>query len=270
MKIHICLASDDSFLQHLSVVIASVIKNSSPKNGFVFYILNDNISQKNKKKLSKMENSGCRIKYIQVNKEKFKNCPLLHKWISLVTYYRLSMPSLLPLDIDKVIYLDSDLVVLDDIEKLFNIDIEDYYAAGVQDLRCLPNINSTKIETHVNAGVMLFNLKKMREDKIEEQFFDYINKNYTNVSFFWEQDQTIINKVMENKIKNLNFKWNVQCFKLSPEFQTPESCKALNTPSIIHFRGSQKPWVDNKMPRAQWYFKYLQETPFKEQSNKFI
>ena len=53
-------------------------------------------------------------------------------YISVATYLRIKLPSLLP-DHDKVLYLDADLLVLDDITEIFKYHTDEMAVFDVVD-----------------------------------------------------------------------------------------------------------------------------------------
>lgn len=66
---------------------------------------------------------------------------------------------------DKILYLDIDMMAGGDITKLYNIDIENYEYAAVKE-----KYGSWIIRPdYINAGMLLMNLKKMKETKLLEK-----------------------------------------------------------------------------------------------------
>lgn len=66
---------------------------------------------------------------------------------------------------DKILYLDIDMMAGGDISKLYNIDIENYEYAAVKE-----KYGSWIIRPdYINAGMLLMNLKKMKETKLLEK-----------------------------------------------------------------------------------------------------
>ena len=85
--------------------------------------------------------------------------------------------------------------------------MSNYYAAGVIDLGAktnlmTPEININKNE-YINSGVLLLNLKKIREDNKTKELDEYIN----NHSLFYP-DQDAINVIFKDKILFLDNKYN--------------------------------------------------------------
>lgn len=267
-NINICLSTDNKYAQHCAVAIASVIKSTKTAKGIDFYILNDgSLSQKNKKRLLKLKHlkKDVNINFLRVDKTIFENFPInTDTKITVVSYYRFVIPSLLN-KIEKAIYLDCDLVVNGDIENLFNIDLENYYIAGAQDIIGFENQKRLELTSkyYINAGVLLMDLKKLRENNVEEKLIDFTLKYPEKVVWF---DQDVINSVLEYKIKYLDLCWNLQYYrKSSPNDYDKETLKkAIKNAKIIHYIGYHKPW-DFRFNRlyGDLYFKYLLFTPWK-------
>ena len=126
---------------------------------------------------------------------------------SYATYYRLQLPSLLS-DYDKCIYLDVDTCVCVDLTDLYQTNMSDYYIAGVIAAGYLyPEENVQKktaeleidnLEAYINAGVLLMNLRKMRNDHMDDVFQKLMARKYTS------QDQDILNKACYGHIKILH------------------------------------------------------------------
>lgn len=268
MNINICFASDDNYAQPLAVAIVSILKNSKETENFSFFVLDTGITDENKNKIAELKKIKyfC-IEYIQVNLECFENFPNNSKYITLTSYSRLLISSLLK-TIDKVIYLDCDIVVCSGLGELFKEDIENYHIAGVEDINYYHCRRYLKRETesfYVNSGVMLINLKKWRHDNIEDKLLAF-PKNATLELVY--QDQDIINIVLSKTTKHLNLKWNVMhnFFSVAHHMEVHPLKKnikiAWETPAIIHYTGYAKPWHKSYIPYGNLYLKYLKFTLF--------
>ena len=253
-KINICLSCDDKYSQHAGVVIASVLANAKSESAISFYILDGGISDIRKKQILSLKSiKDCSINFVAIDPNDFdeykKVCT--HKYITLVTYYRLKLASLFP-NIDKIIYFDSDMVINSDLKELFDADLDNCLIAGVQD------INTKKIKEnpyYINAGMLVFNLDLIRKENIEEKFLKYTKENYATIKC---GDQTIINEVCRGRMKLLNATWNVQ----SSNFTNRSSY--IQNPKVVHFVARNKPWDgDSFSYHKNLYFKYLQLTPWK-------
>lgn len=252
-KINICLACDDNYSKYAGVVVSSVLASANLNDKICVYILDGGVEESNKEKILSLKNiKDCEINFIKMDNDLFKEYMTIktHAYLSVAAYYRLKMPSILP-DVDRIIYFDCDVVVNSSLKELFNTDLGECIIAGVRDidkrkLRVNPN--------YVNSGVLLFDLKKMKELNIEKQFVDWTVEHIAEIKL---GDQEIINEVLKNKIKIVNDEWNVQ----SSNFVNRSSY--TNNPRIIHFVSKNKPWHFGSFSyHKDYYFKYLQLTPW--------
>lgn len=103
------------------------------------------------------------------------------------------------LDLDCILSLDVDTIVNENISDIWNIPLDDYYLAGVREPE-----KSTQEYPYVNLGVILFNLKKLREDKKDDEIIYSLNtKKYD----YNEQD--CINELCRGYIAELEPDYNV-------------------------------------------------------------
>ena len=267
--IDVCFSTDNKYAQHLGVTIASILLNTNTQKIINFHVLNDGtLTEENIKNLKQVikGKENVYFNFITVNKDIFADCFMIpNSHISIATYYRFLVPSVLP-SVSKLLYLDCDLIVKADIEELFSIDLFNYYVAAVQDIIGRENqerLNLNLENYYCNAGVLLLNLDLMRQDNMQNKLIDTAIKNK---DIIWWQDQDVINMVMDGKIKYLDLAWNFQYFYPGDymDFDLETFNKAKNNPKIIHYIGSIKPWSSySNRPFGKEYFKYLEFTPWK-------
>lgn len=252
--INICLSCDDNYAEHAGVVIASVLANAKSTDNPVFYILDGGISEKHKQEILYLKYlKPCEINFVQINDDcfsEYKNVKS-HQYVTLATYYRLKLPTLLP-NVSKIIYLDCDVIVQTSLYDLFFINMKEFPIAGVHDIKkhLVKHNNS-----YINAGVLVIDLDKGRELNLEQKFLDYTKNNLNTIKV---GDQEIINEVCKDNILILNDKWNVQ----SSNFTNRSSYTKY--PKIIHFTAKKKPWHYGSFSiHKDLYFKYLQLTAWK-------
>jgi len=262
-NISICFCINDKYAQYLGVVLTSILLNNQ-KTAFKFYVLSSDISEENKNILNTLKKTykNFEIFYINIDKNRFKDFKINIDYISIETYYRYILADVIPNE-DRILYLDVDLVVNNELKDLWNTNINDYYCAAVKDInfdtekykKCI-GMNDT--EEYINAGVILFNLKKLREDNISEKYFKN-NEIYKDKIKY--QDQDIINITLGNKIKIIDSIYN---------FTRNDKTKNCNDAVIIHFVGAKKPWKSlsfNKLKQLYYYYyirsPYLKINSFK-------
>ncbi len=271
MNINICFSTDNNYAQHLAVAIVSILKNSKETDTFSFFVLDAGITYENKNKISELKKiKDFNIEYIKINLELFKDYPHNSKYITIATYSRLLISSLLN-TMDKVIYLDCDLVVCCSLDELFVENIDNYHIAGVEDIYYYHYRRYLKREIeslYINTGVLLINLKKWRQDNIEEKLLA-VPKN-TTIELV-HQDQDIINIVLNKTTKPLDLKWNVMnnFFRVVNHMEIHPLKRfikiAWQSPAIVHFTNEIKPWHKSYIPYGNLYLKYLQYTSFEKE-----
>ena len=73
-------------------------------------------------------------------------------------------------EIDTVLSLDVDTIVNENVSDLWDIDISNYYIAAVKEPK-----KTYSDFIYINVGVALFNLKKLREDKKDDEIIYLLN-----------------------------------------------------------------------------------------------
>ena len=257
-EINVCLSCDNNYAKHAGVVIASVLSNADTDDTLNFYILDGGISDEIKNDFYKLKNiKDCQIFFINIDKELFKPYESVktHFYVSMAAYYRLKLASLLP-KVNKIIYFDCDFVICSSLKELFLSDLDGKPIGGVLDT---DKRKIRKNPTYINSGMILFDLDKIRKEKIEETFLKYAIDNQETITV---GDQEIINEVLKGNIKLLDSDWNVQ----SSNFINRSSY--TKHPKAIHMLA--KPWVyaSNCIHKKE-YYKYLQMTPWALNSDDY-
>lgn len=271
---HIVFCLDNSYISHCATVIASIISHNREES-ITFHLLSDYLSQENICSLEKWIKSF-NNKYIEVHKiniDRFNVFPVKDAYINISTYYRLLIPDIIK-DIDKVIYLDCDVIINSSLTDLWNTDISDYTLAGVRDrindsIRLYNRLKYDIQFGYLNAGVLLINLKKWREENVFEKALSIAK---TNPTILKNHDQDIINMIFYDSKKILNFKYNLLEYYLYTEEWLyldrkyyPEIIEACKNPVIVHFCMPQKPWhFECINPYKELYYKYRKMTPWPE------
>lgn len=109
-------------------------------------------------------NSVQKIDVTEIYEKEFGNCKNENAYCTPYTLLRL-LADLVPEIPDKILYLDIDMMAGDDISKLYNIDITNYEYAAVKE-----KYGSVLIwPDYINAGMLLLNMKKIKETKLLEK-----------------------------------------------------------------------------------------------------
>ncbi|MBZ7931986.1 glycosyltransferase family 8 protein, partial [Campylobacter sp. RM12910] len=243
-NIHVFFTINNAYSGYLGTCITSILINCD-KNYFLnFYIIDGGINKLNKKRIESLKNiRDFKIEFIKVDKRKFINMPnSSQSHISNDTNYRFLVSSL-KLYLDKCIFLDADLIVTGDISELWRVDVKDYYFAAVEDeapkfpnswIKNLPLPYDFK---YVNTGVVVINLKKWRENSIEEKLFLNADKYSDKLMF---PDQDILNITLYNSIRYLHHIYNAM--PIQRYYDKNQRNEAFANPKVVHWAGSGKPW----------------------------
>lgn len=107
------------------------------------------------------QNTAVRVDVTALYRREFDGCPNETAYCSPYTLIRLFADEVKALP-DKVLYLDVDVMFQRDVRLLYDIDVSEYEYAAARDHYGKYLIRPD----YINAGVLLFNLKRMRETGI--------------------------------------------------------------------------------------------------------
>ncbi len=190
---------------------------------------------------------------------------------------------------DKIIYSDVDVVFNDDISEIFDIDIDKNYLASVRsaflkynpaELDHLPiKYNSKLKDTYFAGGIWVLNLKKIREDNLENKMIEIIKDD--NIVKRWP-DQDIMNIACDNNVKYLPLNYIgypyldelLQKTEFESHYSRDELYNSIINPKIIHY-AAVKPWKSEVNYSENWWtiFNYLKlprTKIFEPITNRFI
>ena len=201
---------DDNYAIYLAVAIKSILCNKKTNNKIEIIIFDFSISSESKKKILELQQENITISFREVEENLFDDFPLTISYITVASYLRLKLPSLLPSH-NKILYLDVDLLVFGDINELFTLHMNDKALLGVVDPLLNGNeqhkqeIGLDSKNHYLNAGVLLIDLNKLRELDFESSVMKYL-LNYKDIIKY--QDQDIINAVIAKEAGIINPKFN--------------------------------------------------------------
>ena len=258
IDINVCFASNDGYAPYMGTAIASLLSNAEDDENINIYIISENINDLNKQKLLSLKKiRDCNISFLEPKEEIFKYISKYNMKANS-TWFRLSIPSLIP-NAEKIVYLDGDMIINSSLRELFSDDMEDYYAYVVEDIMDKIDdvkgpIGFSKTDKYFNAGFLMINNKLWIKDNLEEKFYNAVD----TMPILGYKDQDILNYCLKNRVKFIDKKWdfldNKSCYK--------EISINLNDINIIHCIG--KPWKKecNTAFFADEFWKYYQLTPW--------
>ena len=283
----IVFTCDDAYFKYANVVITSIIYNQNRNCRYEINVLSEFISNENMMLARKQleSHSNFTINFV-ILKDFDSSKFFLNSYMSISTYYRFYIPQLFS-RYDRILYLDSDLIVDADISDFASLDFDDKLAI------CCPSpfIRNKVLKgddekfslnyfTHVlkmpdplqyfNAGVMLYNVKKMNEIDITTKLFEALE----DIKEPFLQDQDILNSVLSNNggVKLISSKYNMtRTFVITDKRLFLERLKEIfriskknNWFFIYHYVGKDKPWM-TKRSDGLLFVKYAKMSPFYKQ-----
>lgn len=277
---NIAYTSMDNYSAYLGISMISLLENNQNED-VVIYILSDGISEKNCSLLRQIVTKyNQSIHFISVERyeEYFKKKNIDTGGFGCVVHLRLLLASILPENITKLIHIDCDTIINANIKKLWDLDVEEYFYRALPDF-AMPRDHILELGleedfVYYNAGVMLVNLKKLRDDAMEEKYMQFcINHKVLKYA-----DQDVMNCCCKGKIGMIpiryNFAPNMYWYgakyvkKMQPAYKDislQEIKEAMQRPSIIHYMGDERPWIKgNHNKYSKYYYKYKKMSPWSE------
>lgn len=242
----IAMACTKDWYHYLMVDIYSLLECTKSVKKIYLILETDKVEEV--KNLDKIKKKYPGVDFIIINfndwllKKISSKCPNLNSIYSNLCFAKIMLSDIV--SENKVLYIDTDAIVKRDISNLWNYKIDDYYIAGVKDFGILARGTRDVLEIsrdYINSGVVLFNLKKMRLDFIQEKVLDIIN---TRKLLYPDQDA--LNFVCHNHVLMLPSIYN-HSDDFSLEARNQDLIK------IYHFAGPKDFWVTNRLYAEEWY-----------------
>ncbi len=294
-QIVVVCSADDNYAMPLAVTLRSAIDNLKDNCKILLYVIDGGIQAINKQKILKsLDLEKCEVEFLQIpksvaieeieaiNKTLGPDGQTISKYLSIATFFRILIPDLLPINIDKAIYLDCDLVINGDLSELWQHELGDNYILAAQDTwirnvsapNGLLNYQELGIAAdakYFNAGVLVINIKQWRADEFCTKAMNYLRENKQYVRW---HDQDVLNPLLAGKWQQLDPKWNFNSTSFYDydsssylDWQDEESLfpkdiynNLITNPAIVHYASAKKPWTSRHCPRKEDFFKYVDLT----------
>lgn len=161
--------SKGTYSKYEAVALLSLLSNTS-STITVHIIHDDSVSETAKDKLKRIcGDFQQKIMFHLVNPSDFSSLVGVAKGFTIGTLFRLKLPELMDNSIQKILFLDADLLINTDIKAIWDLDVSDFYVAachddGLEDFSLMMSDGLVPASKYYNAGVVVFNLKKIRQD----------------------------------------------------------------------------------------------------------
>ncbi len=286
----VVLAADDHFAMPLAATVRSLLDNLPGDRTLRIYVLDGGLAAESKSRLLRSwPQHRFEIDFLKVDASVLAGVPVSDR-VNVVSYFRLLIPRVLPIDLGRAIYLDSDVIARTDIARLWESDLAGQFCLAAQDCatpffdssqvlanyevcrphmglaRPVPNFRELGLKpelAYFNAGVLLINLSAWRDADISTRALACLEEHRQHV-VFW--DQYALNVVLAGKWGQLRTHWNqgwhvvrYPAWQQSP-FDRDTFERLRNDPYIVHFTTRFKPWHGYPHPFRREFFKYLDRT----------
>lgn len=205
-KLHIVLSSNERYMPGATVALAGIALNAKPETDLHFHVFTEDVKPESFRFL---ETTLKRLHPKSVVEQHVCDESILaglpNYAGSRMSWVRCFYSRILK-DVDWALYIDCDVLYLALPEEHFSYADDSVYACAARDMspnapaedkewaerECNVELNT---ERYFNAGVMLFNFKKFREDGIPEKIAEFIKQHpKTNYA-----DQTAMNVLFNGK-----------------------------------------------------------------------
>lgn len=287
MELNLLYGSSDYYVPYTAASICSLLENNKDMETIRIYLLPQQISDENMKKLSKMieEQYGRVLKVVDgsVLDEKFKQMGLPQWHGQYSVYYKLFFTQFIQEPIERLLYLDSDTIITGSLRELVDIDMQGRPIGLVKNIiNNLVDRAGMGVPTNQQwfmSGMCLYDVAEWKKQNCEKKFEHHLAHVRNNYSM---ADEDLINVVMAGNVVPLPLKYNVEN---NPRFYTTKEIKRIfySVPEtfypdeeivnavegggvIQHCMGGMcgHPWDEgNCHPLKGLYHDYLNKTPWK-------
>ena len=256
---------DDGYAPYLHVALISLIKNASKDRKYKIIVVYQELNEENRNNLAKLvedyPNFEMEFKFMKQSldmiTDRIEN-RLRSDYFTMTIYFRIFIPDMYP-EYDKAIYIDSDIIVPGDISELYDTDMHDNLIGVVTDgsVNDVPELQRYMTESHglklgdyFNSGMLLMNMKELRNVHLAEHFLYLLNKYHFDCV---APDQDYLNSMCYGKIEYLDSCWDAMPNRNKPEIENPK---------IIHYNLFDKPWCYDDIQYQDYFWEYAKQSVY--------
>ncbi len=269
--INIAFISDDGYALPLGVAISSLKRRRDKSRKYSIMIISDGITGEHLDVMLGMKCKNFDIRYVDARRfASYKGIerPRDASHVSTAALYKFNLPDIAASE-DKLLYLDCDIIIKGSLADIYDTDISAGYAAVVKDIgaEVFPSHYNERLgishSAYFNSGVMLLNLKRLRDDGIPSKLLEYRLKEKNHY-----MDQDAFNVIFRERVKYLPFYCNMalSCWR---DRDANELCKYYSLPAasserlfldaeILHLSAKEKPWKScNVIASEIWLYEFM-------------
>ena len=232
MRVSTLLATNERYLPHCRVAIASMLEHISAGNEYVVYVFHGGMPEEAILLLRAFDRENVRVEPVCV-RERLRPSMREMLWYTREIYFRLMAADVLPEE-DKVLYMDCDVIVLEDVAALYAVDIGDALLGAYVYPGKEAGMNAalgTQVTDVFNSGVLLFNLHEWRKAGLFERCMEVLERYPTLPC----PDQDALAIVCSGRVAPLDHRWNLVTM--------PPNRHGLYSDGIAHMADAVKPWT---------------------------
>lgn len=257
--VDVLLAVDARQVVGCAVTMRSTLESASPSAGFRFHVMTDGVSRHDLQRLRASVEAGARdveVRTYPVDARRFARL-MRSKIVTHMTYARLILDEVLPVEVERCIYMDCDMVVERDVLEVWSVDLRGRTLAAV------PNSTEAERRDHqsrlglkearyFNAGFAVIDVRRWRALAVGARAMAHAVAIGDRLIL---HDQDALNVALQHDWVELPAHWNAGIF-MSPWL-------TADSPAVFHYMGAPKPWeVDYQGRFHDLFLRHLSRTEF--------
>lgn len=239
---NIFVVSNDAYYPRLKIFARSLMKHNDDIFLTVLFSASA-LSEKNRIDFTAFaQKLKIKLRMFPVSEQRSGKYKLIYH-ITTEAYYRFLLLDVFPSE-ERALWMDTDTVVFNSLKPFYNSDFEDNYVAAVpsvpkkREKDALARLGLDTEGCYFNAGVILFNLNKIRRDFAPDFLYDIYEKHESIIKL---ADQDVLNIAFAGRIKKAAQINNFTV--MSGQHFTLQEIRDIKGKSVvIHYIRHIKPW----------------------------
>lgn len=257
-----CIGTSDEYAKYAVVTMASICINN-PHGVKRFYVIGDEFKPETLKILRETADKfEFEINIHVMDLGQFDWLKMDRRW-TRITLFPFILNKIMPAKVDRCLCLEVDTMVTGDISDYYYVDMGNSVMAGSPiGFGIKQGVNAKRLtlspgdveEKRINAGIMLFDMEKIRKENIDMEF--YRKSYYDNLNGATTTGETVLNLSHRGRILYIN----PALFHYRSYFHGAYSKRGYNAEDrrIVHFTDRrplfQKPWIVLFENNSEMYF----------------
>lgn len=281
-KINVLYQFNEAYVVFAGVSMTSLFENNTDIQNLQIYVLGENISKESKGKLqSNAKKYKRNIIFYETEQlvEQMKEMGIPSYRNSYATNMKMFVPQFFDKSVERLLYIDSDTIIKASISDLYMMDMKGKpIAMGLDTMggRHKLYVGLNRRDNYFNAGVILYDMKKWREECCTEKIIYHVKKIRAH---YMSPDQDLLNVVLKDSIETFDLRNNLQplhmaytvkqvlrYFSQDNYYSAEQVERAMDNPVILHtfrFLG-EFPWHKNSLhPATKEFDRYLEKSEWK-------